>query len=530
LLEKFVGGMMSKLFLVSSLLLVPKFASATLTSAEKTNILNKHNELRAAIANPCTATDMETLVWDDTLATQSQTWADACVGDHDPKAAIDFGENLWMLTNSKEYSSADLTKAVQEWYDEIKDVEWQKDAAGEYSEAKSKAGTKDCASPDAANGNCFIGHFTQVVWAKSNKVGCGVKKCSPMTVSGGKYPNGALLVCRYLPAGNKAAKKDSPNHVTMPFVAGKKGAACSGTMTTAGLCNAGTKPTRCADKAAPYNLNGKDLATCAAYVGGVSAMLGKTADADVKHACTVAAVASMIDGFCDAYCGKCTAPSGVGKAHCGASSGGGSTTGASKTTGTTGESKTTGTTGTTGASKTTGTTGGSKTTGTTGTTGAVTPAAKALKITGDVTLKLADADAFLADADAKDAVQDGIATSMGVTKNQVVAVFTKARRLSVERHLAGTSVKVAYTITVPASAGTAAHAAIQTKANTATAAKLTTAIAAKVTAAKGNSYTVSVDSMSEPSGKPKATVSSTIGMQGHVWSFLATLSGLFLYF
>ena len=54
--------MRTKIYLVSFLLLVSKFASATLTATEKTNILNKHNDLRGAIATPCTATDMETLV------------------------------------------------------------------------------------------------------------------------------------------------------------------------------------------------------------------------------------------------------------------------------------------------------------------------------------------------------------------------------------------------------------------------------------------------------------------------------------
>lgn len=264
---------MQSSFLLVLLTCVPR-GSATLTQAEKDGILNKHNDLRAMISKPCTASDMETLVWDDTLATESQAYADKCVGDHDPDAAVKFGENLWMLTSSSNYKSSDVIGAVQEWYDEIKDVEWIKNSDGEYAEAKSKAGTAGCASPDTANGNCFIGHFTQVVWAKSNKVGCGVKKCTPMTVSGQSYSAGALLVCRYTPAGNAAAKMGSPNHVKMPFVPGKTCAACSGSCSTAGLCNAGTSPTRCADKSPPPKLNGKDYPTCKEYVGAVSAMMG----------------------------------------------------------------------------------------------------------------------------------------------------------------------------------------------------------------------------------------------------------------
>jgi len=270
---------------------------------------------------------METMVWDDTLATESQTYADACVGDHHGDAGSKFGENLWMLTSGSTYSSADIVGAVQEWYDEIKDVEWIKNAAGDYAEAKSKAGTTGCESPDTANGNCFIGHFTQVVWAKSNKVGCGVKKCSPLTVSGQAYPNGALLVCRYTPAGNSAASA-AANHLLMPYIPGTKCAACSGSCSTAGLCDTGSTPTRCADKSPPYKLNSVSHQTCTAYVGAVSAMLGKTK----LHACTNAGVESMITGFCDLTCSKCSAPAGVGTCSGTATStGGGAATSSSGT-------------------------------------------------------------------------------------------------------------------------------------------------------------------------------------------------------
>jgi hypothetical protein len=337
---------MPKYCLVASLLSFSSCVSATLTASEKTSILKKHNDLRAAITTPCSATDMETLVWDETLATESQAYADACVGDHPADAGKKFGENLWMLTSGSTYSSDDLVGAVQEWYNEIKDVEWIKNAAGDYAEAKSKAGTAGCESPDTPNGNCFIGHFTQVVWAKSNKVGCGVKKCSPMTVSGQSYANGAVLVCRYTPTGNSAASK-AANHLLMPYIPGTKCAACSGSCSTTGLCDTGSTPTRCADKNPPYKLNGVSHQTCTAYVGAVSAMLGKTG----LHACTNAGVESMITGFCDLTCSKCSVPNGVGTCS-------GTTASTSTGTGSTG-SASNGTTGTTGSSNGTASTSGS---------------------------------------------------------------------------------------------------------------------------------------------------------------------------
>lgn len=47
----------------------------------------------------------------------------------------------------------------QAWYDEVKD--WPADNVGAF----------DTASPVAATG--VVGHYTQVVWAKTTKVGCG---------------------------------------------------------------------------------------------------------------------------------------------------------------------------------------------------------------------------------------------------------------------------------------------------------------------------------------------------------------------
>jgi len=138
-----------------------------------------------------------------------------------------------------------------------------------------------------------------------------------------------------------------------------------------------------------------------------------------------------------------------------------------------------------------------------------------LVITGEVGLTVADADLFLADKDAKAAVQAGIADTVGVANEQVAVVFTKKeRRLSEERHLAGTSIKVAYTITLPASAGSAVHAAARAKANAATTETLNTAISAKVTAAKGDAYKVTVASMSKPAVTGGDPIVSTVTPAG----------------
>ncbi|WP_411025351.1 CAP domain-containing protein, partial [Salmonella sp. s55004] len=50
-------------------------------------------------------------------------------------------------------------------------------------------------------------HFTQVVWAKTTKVGCGIKFCLEATSDYSSYPNAWLVTCNYSPAGNWQGEK-----------------------------------------------------------------------------------------------------------------------------------------------------------------------------------------------------------------------------------------------------------------------------------------------------------------------------------
>ncbi|KAH8313108.1 hypothetical protein KR067_000508, partial [Drosophila pandora] len=83
--------------------------------------------------------------------------------DHQGK----YGENLY-------YTSSDPKKCVQDWYDEIKDYDFNKP---EFS-AKT-------------------GHFTAVVWKSSTEMGHGQAKSK----SGNTY-----VVARYTPPGNMAGE------------------------------------------------------------------------------------------------------------------------------------------------------------------------------------------------------------------------------------------------------------------------------------------------------------------------------------
>ncbi|KAH9503469.1 Glioma pathoproteinsis- protein 1 [Bulinus truncatus] len=69
--------------------------------------------------------------------------------------------------------------------------------------------------------NCL--HYTQVVWANSYAVGCGVKFCPKLKQF--KYGQGFFVVCQYGPAGNVIGQK--------PF---KRGSRCSECPAEANTC------------------------------------------------------------------------------------------------------------------------------------------------------------------------------------------------------------------------------------------------------------------------------------------------------
>lgn len=146
-------------------------ASSTATRmkpADRRAILGHHNKVRADVS-------VGPLRWDDGLAAYAQQWADhlaanGCRMQH--RQPNSYGENLYQGTASH-YTAVDAAKG------------WE-------SEKKIYRGgvlTKQNYAP--------IGHYTQMVWRDTKKVGCGEALC-----------NGTLLVaCNYDPPGNYLGHK-----------------------------------------------------------------------------------------------------------------------------------------------------------------------------------------------------------------------------------------------------------------------------------------------------------------------------------
>jgi uncharacterized protein YkwD len=116
--------------------------------------------------------------WDTGMAAEAQVWADKLAGlgymEHSrPNPPGSYGENLFFAANTAPNFNPSCYDAVKAWYDEIKDY--------------------DFGNPTFA---AATGHFTQVVWKTSTKIGMGFAsaKSGPFTK--------VFAVARYKKAGN----------------------------------------------------------------------------------------------------------------------------------------------------------------------------------------------------------------------------------------------------------------------------------------------------------------------------------------
>uniref|UniRef100_A0A7N6B611 LCCL domain-containing protein n=1 Tax=Anabas testudineus TaxID=64144 RepID=A0A7N6B611_ANATE len=152
--------------------------------SDREEILQLHNKLRGSVYP--TASDMEYMVWDDELERSATHWAEQCQWDHGPKDLLmSIGQNL--AVHMGRYRSP--AYHVQAWYDEVKDYTYP------YPDECNPWCPEHCTGP-------MCTHYTQLVWATTNRVGCAVHVCPTMDVWGEIWQNAVYLVCNYSPKGN----------------------------------------------------------------------------------------------------------------------------------------------------------------------------------------------------------------------------------------------------------------------------------------------------------------------------------------
>ena len=170
-------------------------AKRGVTEKDKELILKLHNDYRSKVATGQeknagglpTAANMLEMVWDNELSAVAQKLAETCKYGHDCNTcrrvqAFSVGQNIGKSNGLSEApAAADWQKFIKGLYDEVSVFNKkfiQPYVPGPHSKEKQ------------------YGHFTQMVWATSWKIGCGwavFKEGNTFT---------SYTVCNYGPAGN----------------------------------------------------------------------------------------------------------------------------------------------------------------------------------------------------------------------------------------------------------------------------------------------------------------------------------------
>ncbi|XP_051164450.1 venom allergen 5-like [Leptopilina boulardi] len=166
-----------------------------LTKQQKNKILSEHNRYRQLVAsgneprgNPRgpqpKAKSMPNLEWDHEIANIAQTQANSCIYAHDTCRNVkrfSVGQNIAQWPVAQGGQPQPVEALVKLWYDEVA-----------------------LFNPRMVENFVFemkTGHYTQMLWAKTTKLGCGYVNYQ----KGGQYI--VYLVCNYGPAGNMRGGK-----------------------------------------------------------------------------------------------------------------------------------------------------------------------------------------------------------------------------------------------------------------------------------------------------------------------------------
>ncbi|XP_005856781.1 PREDICTED: peptidase inhibitor 16 isoform X3 [Myotis brandtii] len=151
--------------------------AGALSDEERRTMVDLHNLYRAQASPP--AANMLQMRWDAELAAFAKAYAQQCVWGHNKERGRR-GENLFAITDE----GMDVPLAVEQWHMEREYYN--------FSAATCEPGQ-------------MCGHYLQVVWAKTDRIGCGSHFCEKL--QGVEETNVHLLVCNYEPPGNVRGRR-----------------------------------------------------------------------------------------------------------------------------------------------------------------------------------------------------------------------------------------------------------------------------------------------------------------------------------
>lgn len=163
-----------------SLVWLPGGAAWAQPAFDTNSMLEEHNAVRRN-AVPAPNPPLDDMTWDTQLAADAAQYAARCKFQHDNDPGPDIGENLYLHSSTDALESP--ASVVESWASEVqiyrlKPIAWEDQGTG---------------------------HYTQIVWADTQLVGCGVAVCPNFTWSSGRR-GGQIWVCRYNPQGNIVGK------------------------------------------------------------------------------------------------------------------------------------------------------------------------------------------------------------------------------------------------------------------------------------------------------------------------------------
>ena len=175
---KAYGYKLSLLFVLWTLVLIPVcMAGSVEKKIDSEAIVEAHNKWRSRVGVP-------DLQWSPELARMARQWANTlktrnCRLEHSGREG--YGENIFRASaviwsdGRREIQEITPEKVVDSWGSEVKNYNYE---------------------TDTCSGVC--GHYTQIVWEETRKVGCGMAVCEDKS---------QVWVCNYYPPGNYVGKK-----------------------------------------------------------------------------------------------------------------------------------------------------------------------------------------------------------------------------------------------------------------------------------------------------------------------------------
>lgn len=162
-------------------------AQNPLTADEIAAFVQAHNDARSGSLSPAPEPPLLPVTWDPTLAEVAFAYASRCEGadkvliDHNPQSTDDYrarggmdyvGENIW-ATSGDAYSAAEVVGA---WMSEAPDFDYANNTS-----------------------SGVTGHYTQVVWRGTERIGCAWVQCPEFQFPG-------VVLCNYAPGGNDGSR------------------------------------------------------------------------------------------------------------------------------------------------------------------------------------------------------------------------------------------------------------------------------------------------------------------------------------